>query len=68
MRLGFRKPRADLVIFEEGEPHEQDRARVIIECKSQEVKSTDRKEGVDQLKSYLAACPNVAYGMWTNGI
>jgi type I restriction enzyme M protein len=68
LRLGSRKPRADLVIFDEGESHEQDRARVIIECKSQKIKSTDRKEGVGQLQSYMAACPNVAYGMWTNGI
>lgn len=68
LRLGSSKPRADLVIFDEGEPREQDRARVIIECKSHKVKSTDRKEGVGQLQSYMAACPNVAYGMWTNGI
>lgn len=68
LKLGTRKPRADLVIFDEGELHTQDRARVIIECKSQQVKSTDRKEGVGQLQSYMAACPNVAYGMWTNGL
>lgn len=32
------------------------------------MKSSDRKEGVGQLHSYMAACPNVIYGMWTNGI
>lgn len=68
LRLGTRKPRADLVIFEESDPHEQDRARIIIECKSQKTKSTDRKDGVGQLQSYMAACPNVVYGLWTNGI
>jgi type I restriction enzyme M protein len=68
LRLGTRKPRADLVIFDEGDPHNQDVARVIIECKSQQIKSTDRKEGIGQLQSYMAACPNVAYGMWTNGL
>ena len=68
LRLGSRKPRADLVIFDEGDSHVQDRARVIIECKSQKIKPTDRKEGVGQLQSYMAACPNVAYGMWTNGV
>ena len=67
LRLGSRKPRADLVIFDEGDPHDQDRARIITECKSQKIKSTARKDGVGQLKSYMAACPNVAYGMWTNG-
>ena len=68
LRLGSRKPRADLVIFDEGDEHTQDRAKVIIECKSQKVKSTDRKEGVGQLQSYMSACPNVQYGMWTNGV
>ena len=68
LRLGSRKPRADLVIFDEGEPHNQYHTRAIIECKSQKTKSTDRKEGVGQLKSYMAGCPNVAYGMWTNGV
>ena len=68
LRLGSRKPRADLVIFDEGSPHNQECARAIIECKSQKTKSTDRKDGVGQLKSYMAGCPNVAYGMWTNGV
>jgi type I restriction enzyme M protein len=68
LRLGSRKPRADLVIFDEGDKHDQDRARIIIECKSQKIKSSDRKEGIGQLQSYLAACPNVTYGMWTNGL
>ena len=68
LRLGSRKPRADLVIFESGDEHEQANARIIVECKEQRVKSSDRKEGVGQLQSYMSACPNVAYGMWTNGL
>lgn len=68
LRLGSRKPRGDLVIFGEGELHQQECAQIIIECKSQKVKSTDRKDGVGQLQSYMAACPNVSYGMWTNGV
>jgi type I restriction enzyme M protein len=68
LRLGSRKPRADLIVFDVGDSHKQDRARIIIECKAQNVKATDRKDGVGQLQSYMAACPNVAYGMWTNGV
>ena len=68
LRLGSRKPRADLIIFDEGRPHKQEYAHYIIECKSQKIKSTDKKDGVGQLQSYMAACPNVAYGMWTNGL
>ncbi len=68
LRLGSRKPRADLVAFGEGDAHQQDRAQIIIECKSQKVKATGRKDGVGQLQSYMAACPNASYGMWTNGV
>lgn len=68
LRLGTRKPRADLVIFEAGEEHEQANASIIVECKEQKIKSGDRKEGVGQLQSYMSACPNAIYGMWTNGL
>jgi type I restriction enzyme M protein len=68
VRVGSRKPRADLVIFEEKEPHRQETARMIVECKASTIKPSDRKDGVGQLQSYMAACPNVTYGMWTNGL
>jgi type I restriction enzyme M protein len=68
IRVGTRKPRADLVIFAPGTAHQQEHARFIVECKAPTVKAADRKDGVCQLQSYMAACPNVEYGMWTNGI
>ena len=68
LRLGSRRPRADLVIFDKADAHDQDRARIIVECKSKKIKPTSRKDGVGQLHSYMAACPNVSHGMWTNGI
>ncbi|WP_218187271.1 type I restriction enzyme HsdR N-terminal domain-containing protein [Pseudomonas sp. CF150] len=68
LRLGSRKPRADLVIFLGSEAHQQENAYIIVECKEQRVKSADRKEGVGQLQSYMAASPNAVYGMWTNGV
>ncbi len=68
VRVGTRKPRADLVIFPPQITHEQQNAFIIVECKASTIKATDKKEGVGQLQSYMAACPNVAYGMWTNGI
>lgn len=68
LHLGTRKPRADLVIFLPGKPHTQENARVIVECKAPTVKVGDRDQGVGQLKSYLDACPNTAFGMWINGV
>jgi len=68
VRLGSGKKRADLVIFPPDTKHAQENAVVIVECKSEKVKSSDKKEGVGQLQSYMSACPNITYGMWTNGV
>jgi type I restriction enzyme M protein len=68
VRVGSRKPRADLVIFPVDAEHTQESALIIVECKASTVKSADKKDGVGQLQSYMAASPNVSYGMWTNGI
>lgn len=68
LRVGSRKPRADLVIFAVDAGHEQESAYIMVECKAQSVKSSDRKEGIGQLHSYLSASPNAQYGMWTNGL
>ncbi|MCV7259313.1 N-6 DNA methylase [Mycobacterium shimoidei] len=67
LRLGSRRPRADLVIFSDAKRHAQDRAQIILECKAPTVKADDRSDGVGQLQSYMAACPNARFGMWTNG-
>lgn len=68
LALGSRKPRADLVVFGPGQPHKQEHARLIVECKEQRVKSNDKKDGIGQLQSYMSACPNATHGMWTNGL
>ncbi|WP_207417830.1 N-6 DNA methylase [Roseomonas haemaphysalidis] len=68
LRLGSKKPRADLVVFAMGDDHHQANSYIIVECKEQKVKANDRTDGVGQLQSYMAACPNAIYGMWTNGI
>src|SRR5579883_2421247 len=68
IRLGSRKPRVDLIIFGPGAAHSQENGHIIVEAKASTVKAADKKEGVGQLQSYMAACPNVQYGMWTNGV
>lgn len=68
LRLGSRKPRADIVVFFPNADHAQEQVLIIIECKAKTVRPSDRKEGVGQLQSYMAACVNAIYGMWTNGI
>lgn len=68
VRVGSRKPRADIVIFSALLPERsQENIHIIIECKKESVEPTARKDGVGQLQSYMAACPNCEWGMWTNG-
>lgn len=67
VKLGSNRVRVDLVIFPEGKPHDQDNAWILIECKRDSVEPSAKKDGVDQLKSYMSACPNADWGMWTNG-
>lgn len=57
-----------MVIFQPGVAHAQENAWPIVECKKQDIRPADKKEGVAQLESYLAACPNAKYGMWTNSL
>jgi type I restriction enzyme M protein len=68
LAVGTRRPRADLVIFPPQSKHEQANARLIVECKAPTIKAGDKKDGAGQLESYMHVCPNVDYGMWTNGI
>ena len=67
VKLGRASKRADLAIFPEKVPHSQEHAWAIIECKAPKVPPEDKKDGTEQLKSYLAACVNAEFGMWTNG-
>ena len=68
LKLGSRRPRADIVIFSKDSPElNQDHVWLIVECKSEKIAPKNRKDGVEQLKSYMSACPNCEWGMWTNG-
>ena len=68
IKLGSRRPRVDIVIFHDGaNEFTQDHAWMIIECKSEKVEPQNRKDGIEQLKSYMSACLNCEWGMWTNG-
>ncbi len=67
VKLGHTSKRVDLAIFCDGTQHEQQNVWAIIECKSHKISSNDKQQGIDQLKSYMAACVNAELGMWTNG-
>jgi type I restriction enzyme M protein len=62
------KKRADIVIFDKGCTNQaQENIRIIIECKNETIDPNNGRDGVEQLKTYTAACANTEWGMWTNG-
>ena len=68
LKLGSRKPRADIVVFRKDSPEmTQDQVWMIVECKSEKVEPKNKKNGIEQLKSYMNICPNCEWGLWTNG-
>ena len=67
IKVGSSKKRVDIVVFEKGADHTQANAYILVETKKADVKPTSKSEGVGQLQSYMAACLNAKYGVWTNG-
>jgi type I restriction enzyme M protein len=67
IKQGSKTVRVDLAIFREGDQHNQENIWIIIECKKDSVPPSASKDGVEQLRSYMAACDNSEWGMWTNG-
>ena len=67
VQIGSGKKRADIVIFPDDKVEQkQENIKIIIECKSEKIEATNSKDGIKQLKSYMSACPNAEWGMWTN--
>ena len=67
IKMGSSKRRVDIVVFEKGAEHTQENVWIVIECKRDSVQPKAKKEGVGQMKSYMAACDGAEWGMWTNG-
>ena len=68
LKVGSKKLRADIVIWNKDAEKTQDNAKIIIECKKNSVQAANAKDGIEQLKSYMSSCPNCEWGMWTNSI
>ena len=62
--LGQSRRRVDLAVFPPETEHKAETAVIVIECKREEVRPSDDNNGVEQLKSYMAACQNCRFGMW----
>lgn len=64
VKMGSGKKRVDIAVFPSRAEHQQEHIFIIVEAKREDIRPTDRREGVDQLKSYLASCLNTRWGLW----
>jgi type I restriction enzyme M protein len=64
INMGKARKRADLVVFKPGAAKKQENILIIVEAKRADVPPRSRNEGVEQLKSYMAACMACRYGLW----
>jgi type I restriction enzyme M protein len=67
IKVGSSRKRVDVVVFQSGLAHSQENAMILVETKRAGTSPVSRTDGVDQLRSYMAACLNATYGIWTNG-
>ena len=67
IKVGSSRKFVDIVVFSLEAQHRQEDAHILVETKRPGTNPSNRTEGVDQLKSYMAACLNAKYGLWTNG-
>jgi type I restriction enzyme M protein len=67
IKVGSSRKRVDIVAFDPEVARDQENAHLLVETKRAGTNPSAKKEGVDQLKSYMAACLNAKYGLWTNG-
>ena len=67
IKAGSSTKRVDVVVFEEGKPHRQENAYILVETKRAKTNPNGKKDGIEQLKTYMAVCLNAKFGLWTNG-
>ncbi len=64
IKMGTARKSADIVIFKEGAAKKQENIFIIVEAKRADVLPKAADEGVEQLKSYMAASSSCRYGLW----
>lgn len=64
IKMGSRSKSADLVVFHAGAPKTQENVLIVVEAKRADALPRHRRGGIEQLKSYMAACSRCQHGLW----
>lgn len=67
IKVGSSNKFVDIIVFLEGTEHRAENAYIIVETKKPGSNPHAKRDGIEQLQSYMAACLNAKFGMWTNG-
>lgn len=67
IKVGSSSKSVDIIVFQPGAAHRQENSYLIVETKKAGTSPNKKIDGIGQLQSYMAACLNAQYGMWTNG-
>lgn len=62
--MGSKSKRVDVVIYRHGAERTQENITVVVEAKREDVLPSDKDKGIEQLKSYMAACLSCRFGLW----
>lgn len=65
--IGSQSGRADLVVFEEGEPHIDENVHIAAEIEPEDTEPDHPNHGVKQTRSYMYMYP-AEFGIWFNGV
>lgn len=64
VKIGSARKKIDIAIFSPNVEHKQELIFAIVETKREDTHPNNRENGVDQLKSYMAASINARWGLW----
>ena len=64
VKMGRERKKADIVVFRPNGLRRQDTVVLVVEAKREDVSPKDKREGVEQLKSYMSACSGCKFGLW----
>lgn len=64
IKIGSKSKRVDIAIFPDKSTHKQSDIEFIVETKRDDIKSTNKLHGIEQLESYISSCLNCKYGLW----
>ena len=64
IKMGRKPNRADIVVFKQDVQKKQENIFIIVEAKRENISKREAKEGIEQLKSYMAASSTCRYGLW----